>query len=199
MRRVRTRLVSLAALLTLIAPAACRAQDPAPTTDDASAAAAPFAACPAPATGSPRVTPAGGQLVADLTLSCFTGGAPVALRGLGQPAVINLWASWCEPCRAELPEFQRLAGETGGRFLVLGVVTQNTRPAAASLGADAGVTFPNLYDESAALLHAVAGSGLPVTLFVDAGGVVRHVDRSGALDLPTLRTLVGRHLGVVLP
>ncbi|MDT5029385.1 MAG: hypothetical protein QOE61_5811, partial [Micromonosporaceae bacterium] len=112
-------------------------------------------------------------------------------------AVINLWASWCGPCRAELPEFQRLADRANGKVVVLGVVTDDSRSAASSLAADLDITFPTLLDASSQLQHSVAPV-LPVTLFVDANGVVRHTDLSGALALSTLEDLVHQHLGVVL-
>jgi thiol-disulfide isomerase/thioredoxin len=136
--------------------------------------------------------------VPDLTLPCFVGGAPVALRALGQPTVINLWASWCDACQVELPQFQQLADSTGGQLLVLGVVTQDTADAAGSLATGLGITFPTLFDPSSHLQKALAQPVLPVTLFVDANGAVRHVDRSGALTLPELVDLVHQHLGLVV-
>ena len=74
----------------------------------------------------------------DLRLPCFTGGEPVGLDAVRGPAVINLWASWCGPCRKELPAFQRLAGRTGGQLHVVGVDTRDDREAAQSLAADLG-------------------------------------------------------------
>jgi thiol-disulfide isomerase/thioredoxin len=184
--------LALAALLTL---AACDARG-----SEASAGPEPTTAAfrPCPTSGpAPSTAAAGGKSVADLTLPCFVGGTSVALRGLGQPAVINLWASWCEPCRTELPEFQRLADRANGKLAVLGVVTDDSRSAASSLAAELAITFPTMFDASSQLQHSVAPV-LPVTLFVDANGVVRHVDLSGALALSTLEDLVHQHLGVVL-
>jgi thiol-disulfide isomerase/thioredoxin len=134
-----------------------------------------------------------------LSLPCFAGGDPVPLFGLDRPVVINLWASWCAPCRAELPEFQRLADRYGDRLLVLGVVTGDSRAAAASLARDLNISFPAVFDESAQVQRSVnAPSVLPVTLFVDAAGRLTYVDATGALTEPGLTELVGAHLGVLL-
>jgi thiol-disulfide isomerase/thioredoxin len=187
----------VAALMTLAGCGGSPGGDADNQTDSAAASVASFVACPA--SGAAAATAAAGrQTLPDLSLPCFAGGTTVALRGLGQPTVINLWASWCEPCRAELPELQRLADRAGGAVTVLGVVTNDSRPAAASLAADLGVSFPAVFDGSSELQHSVGPQVLPMTLFVDASGVVRHLDVSGALDLSTLEDLVRRHLGVVL-
>jgi thiol-disulfide isomerase/thioredoxin len=132
-----------------------------------------------------------------LTLPCFAGGAPVRLDALGRPAVLNLWASWCSPCRAELPVVQKFADAAGGSVAVLGVVTNDTRTAAAAFAEDIGVTFPAVFDKDAALQRSgLTPVVLPVTLFVDAQGRVRHVEAAQIPDLSTLDGLVDRYLGV---
>src|SRR5690606_30904160 len=125
--------------------------------------ASPFAACPAPlgaadseptgATGSAPSgatgsQPSGGaaRALPAVGLPCFTGGEQVTLSDLGQPMVINFWASYCQPCRKELPELQRFADAVEGRVLMIGVVTTDSRAAAASLGEDFGVQFPSVFD-----------------------------------------------------
>jgi thiol-disulfide isomerase/thioredoxin len=158
-----------------------------------SEAPSPFDTCPQ-AAAPPAHGDAG--MVPSVTLPCFTGGAPVALAGLGRPAVINLWASWCAPCRQELPEFQRLADAANDTVAVIGVVTQDTQTAAASLAEDLGITFPTLFDSAAQLQRSVAPLVLPITLFVDAGGRLRHVHTTGALTLSTLERLTREYLGV---
>lgn len=131
-----------------------------------------------------------------LTLPCFTGGEPVALHALGKPAVINLWASYCEPCRTELPQLQAFADEAGDRIQVLGVVTYDTWNRAAYAGEDFGVRFPNVFDPDRQLLNALGRNALPVTLFVSADGSLEAIDMSGALTVEKLRALARDHLGV---
>ncbi|MEV1286043.1 TlpA disulfide reductase family protein [Micromonospora sp. NPDC049679] len=202
------RAASLLLPLLLLA-AGCTATD---VSGDAasSRAPSPFVDCAgltaAPAsTPSARATPAGTARPSDaaradalpkIELSCFTGGRGVPLGTIRGPIVINLWASWCPPCRAELPAFERLHQRTAGKLHVVGVDTKDTRAAAQSTGEDLGLTFPTLFDPDERLRLALGRNGLPMTLFVDADGRVRHVYQSTPLDDAALGALVERHLGV---
>lgn len=165
----------------------------------------PFAACPAPVTAATTATAkaagGGGEAapathLPDVSLPCFTGGTPVRLAGLGRPAVLNLWASYCAPCRQELPAFQQFSALAGNRLDVLGVITNDTDSKAASLAQDLKVSFPAVTDPQGSLLRAMGQNALPITLFVAADGRVVHLDRSGQLDLATLQGLTKRYLGV---
>ncbi|GAA2352810.1 hypothetical protein Cme02nite_26770 [Catellatospora methionotrophica] len=128
----------------------------------------------------------------ELALECMAGGDPVRLADLRGPLVINLWASWCAPCRKELPAFQRLAD--GGRVPVLGVVTEDSRDAAAWLADELKVSLPSVYDRSGALKAAVGENVLPITLFVGPDGTAK-VYRDVALTDQTLGELVQQHFG----
>ena len=194
MRRAVVGLMALVALL--LAGCGAPAPDvPAPDVTE-EVAPSPFQPCPATAPASSAPPPAGAALVPDVALPCFVGGQAVSLRALGQPAVINLWSSSCAPCRDEMPELQRFADETAGRILVLGVITADTRNAAAFAGADFAVHYPSLWDPDRQLLKALGRNAIPVTLFVDAQGVVRHLDMSGALTQAEFARLAIEHLGL---
>lgn len=177
-------------------------------TDAASARAAdpPFAPCAAlvapPASADPAAHPTAAgapQPMPALDLPCFAGGAVVHTGQLRGPAVVNLWASWCAPCRAELPAFQRYAQRNVGRVTVVGVVTENERDQAQALAEDLGLKFPTLYDERGELRRALRRVALPVTLFVDDLGQIRHVYTGEPLDERTLESLAAQHLGVAAP
>jgi thiol-disulfide isomerase/thioredoxin len=180
-----------AVLFAFVALAGCT-EPPAVEVDS------PLRPCPVEPTASGPATdppPGGGRTMPEFSLPCFTGGSPVALAALGRPAVINLWASGCEPCRTELPELQRFA-DTATEVVVLGVVTGDRRSAAASLAIDLGIRFASVDDPDRRLLRALGRAALPVTLFVDEAGVIRHEDVTGALTLGRLRELTAEHLGV---
>ncbi|MGV9216233.1 TlpA family protein disulfide reductase [Micromonospora sp. RB23] len=209
---VTRRLALLAVPLTLFvggctdspaddpAPKPAAAERPSPFRDCAALGAAPAAATPSPgAVSASPAAGAGGQELPALTLACFTGGAPVALRDVAGPAVINVWASWCGPCRKELPAFQRLSERTSGQLQVVGVNTRDSRSGAQSIGEDFGVRFPVLVDQGDALQRELRRNAFPLTLFVDAGGRIRHIDATGALDDASLTALVRQHLGVAVP
>jgi thiol-disulfide isomerase/thioredoxin len=138
-----------------------------------------------------------GEPLPDLVLPCFVGGQPVRLAHPGTPTVINLWASWCEPCRTELPQIQRYADRAAGRVQVVGVITTDpVRSRPQSVVDDFGLRFPMLYDEKGALKAAVGAQFLPTTLLVDAQGRVAYRYQARPLDEAALADLVRRHLGV---
>ncbi|WP_433127668.1 redoxin family protein [Micromonospora sp. CA-240977] len=169
----------------------------APRSPAATAPGSPGATAPrSPAATAPA---AGGPALPELTLACFTGGAPVALRDVAGPVVINVWASWCPPCQKELPAFQRLSERTAGQLQVLGVNSRDSRSAAQSIGEDFGIRFPILVDQGEALQRELKRNFFPMTIFVDADGRVRHIDASGALDDAQLAELVRKHLGLTVP
>ncbi len=135
-----------------------------------------------------------------LYLDCLGGGAPVSLPGLpAKPTVVNLWASWCGPCREELPHLARLHDEAGDEVAVLGIDYKDPDPAAAlRLAKDAGVTFPLLADPDQTVGKALGVVGLPQTVFVAADGTVVATHRAPVTSYDQLRSLVEEHLGVTL-
>lgn len=187
---------SVVALVALLALTACShpgGREPAgPPVTAASGTGHPCVPAATPA-ASPAV-PAGGEKIADLALACFAGGAEIRLRTLGRPAVINLWGSWCPPCRKELPALNTYAQR--GKVLVLGVATEDTRSAAGSIIEDLGLDFPNLYDREGRLHKAIGSLPLPVTLFLSADGTTVYTHRAGALDEAGFERLAHEHLGV---
>jgi thiol-disulfide isomerase/thioredoxin len=135
----------------------------------------------------------------EVGLPCFDRGRIVYVGQLRGPAVVNLWASWCAPCRTELPAFQQYARRAAGLVTVVGVNTLDTRDAAASVVEDMGLTFPMLVDNRGTLLTALGKTALPVTVFVDRAGRVAYVYQDRALDDDSLDRLVEQHLGVAVP
>ena len=185
------RLAGLALALTLVFGVAACGSGSHPRAAGPTPASTWFAACAAP-TGAavPGALPR-------VALPCFTGGGSVALdRGYGKPTVINLWASWCPPCRQELPHVQAYADRVAGRVAVLTVDVQDTRSAGQSFAQDAGVRLPTLYDEKGALLRGVGRSALPVTLLLDASGRLVYTYNAQALTVTALDALVAQHLHV---
>ena len=121
------------------------------------------------------------------------------LAGLrGRPVVLNLWASWCEPCRDELPLFADLAGAAGSSLRVLGVAVQDDPGAALSLLDDSDVHYASVRDDEAGTKAPLRWTGLPMTVFVDADGVITHTQRGVISSEEQLRGLVQEHLGVTV-
>ena len=99
------------------------------------------------------------------------GGMILGLRG--KPVIVNVWASWCAPCRAEMPLLERAARVYAGRAVFLGVASKDSRNAALDFLDEVGVTYPNVFDESGAIRSDLGLRGFPTTYVFDAQGELR--------------------------
>ncbi|SFP16404.1 Thiol-disulfide isomerase or thioredoxin [Geodermatophilus dictyosporus] len=155
---------------------------------------APLRACPE----QPDRPAAGAATLPPVALRCPGGGTLDLGRAPGTPTVVNLWASWCGPCREELPLVQDLADLAGDRLSVVGVISKDGVPQADSFAADAGATFPSAYDRDGALMDELGIQALPFTYLVDADGALVHTQVGPVASVDELRALVAEHLGVQL-
>ena len=138
----------------------------------------------------------------DVTLPCLGGGSDVDVASLRGPLVVNLWASWCGPCRKEMPIYQRFHERYGDRVGVLGIDFKDTQPAAAlELAQQTGATYPLLADPQTALEGTDTFPtlpGLPWVILVDSEGSVVY-KAPGEIDSEgQLVDLVDKHLGTEL-
>ena len=117
----------------------------------------------------------------------------------GKPLIINVWASWCGPCREEMPSLQRLARLGGGRFTVIGISTDDYIDRATGFVKVTGTTFDNFIDNRLVLEHMLGAERLPLTLLVDAHGRVlaKHYGAQ-AWDSPQALATVGKAFGIKL-
>jgi thiol-disulfide isomerase/thioredoxin len=111
----------------------------------------------------------------------------------GQPLVVNFFASWCPPCRAEMPELERVHSEVGDEVRFVGVSVDYDETTWKSLVAESGITFETVFEPRQDLLRAVGGKGMPTTILVSAEGRIVHV-HTGALDDDALRRLIDERL-----
>ena len=88
----------------------------------------------------------------------------------GHPLVLNFWASWCPPCRKEMPALAATARKVGDHVAFVGVDTNDARSDALSFAAKTGVGYQLAYDANASVAGAYAVSGLPTTFFISATG-----------------------------
>ena len=131
------------------------------------------APAPTPAKNVP-VGSAPGQLAFDFSLD-DTSGQRVKLSDLrGHPVVINFWASWCPPCRQELPALQSAYQRFRDQgVILLGVDVHESAEAIQNFAPQFGLTFPLLLDQDGALSERFQVRGVPTTVFLDAEGIVR--------------------------
>lgn len=126
---------------------------------------------------------------------CLGPGPEVNLAGLrGRPVVLNVWASWCPPCREEMPLFTDLAADAGDSLVVLGVDVEDDPQTAAEYAAEVGLA--SVIDEKSMTRVTLGWNGPPVTYFVRADGTIAHRAFGAIPDAQTLRALVSTHLGV---
>ena len=107
----------------------------------------------------------------------------------GKPLIINVWASWCGPCRAEMGSLERLSRRFGKKKLhVIGISTDDDAAAAAAFLSRARITFDNYLDRNLLLENMLGANTIPLTLLVDAQG--RVVDKiHGARDWDNAESL----------
>ena len=151
-------------------------------------------AVPAAATtGGLIPSPREGFLAPDFTLELLGGGQVTLSELRGKGVVINLWASWCPPCRAEMPAIQQVYEKAKGRGLaVLAVNTtfQDSERDAAGFVQELGLTFPVPLDRSGAVSRQYQLRALPSTFFVDRKGIIRKVIIGGPMSDATIQTAV---------
>ncbi len=133
-----------------------------------------------------------------LTLDCLASGPEVTLSGLpAVPTVLNVWATWCAPCRAEMPLLADLAADAGDRVTVLGVNVLDERAAASVFAAE--VPLASVYDPAGATRSELRWTGPPVTYLIDAEGRIVHRIYGQIPDAGSLRDDVAEYLGVEVP
>jgi thiol-disulfide isomerase/thioredoxin len=102
----------------------------------------------------------------------------------GKVTLVNLWASWCAPCRSETPALERLYEENRTRGLVvLGIDQGESTEAASAFVRQMRLTYPILVDEGQRYGRAYAAVGLPTSILVDRSGhIVRGIDGEMSID-----------------
>jgi cytochrome c biogenesis protein CcmG/thiol:disulfide interchange protein DsbE len=137
--------------------------------------------------------PRAGFPAPDFTLPT-AGGESLHLADLrGRPVLVNLWASWCLPCRSEMPAMQRVYAdyqESGFLILAVNATNQDSREAALAFARENGLTFPILLDEEGQVSQRYGLQALPTSFFIDPAGVVREVVVGGPMSEALLRIRV---------
>lgn len=129
----------------------------------------------------------------DFTMLDYDGNEVKLSELFGKPIVLNMWASWCPPCKAELPDFEAAYKDNeknGGtvRFLMVDLTDgeRETKETADAFLAENGYTFPVYYDLDYSAAYTYGIRSIPMTLFVDADGYIAD-DYVGQINAQTLQ------------
>jgi cytochrome c biogenesis protein CcmG, thiol:disulfide interchange protein DsbE len=141
--------------------------------------------------------PSEGFLAPDFTLE-DAHGQMVRLSDLrGRPVLVNLWASWCGPCQAEMPAMQKVYESYAPKgFTILAVNTtfQDERDSALAFAGKRGLTFPILFDTDGSVSRAYQVRAMPTSFFVDQEGIVRKAVFGGPMSEALLRAEIEKML-----
>jgi cytochrome c biogenesis protein CcmG, thiol:disulfide interchange protein DsbE len=129
----------------------------------------------------------------DFTLETLDDSTTSLAGQRGKVVIVNLWASWCGPCRAELPAIQRLYNtqrDQGLTILAVDGTFQDSEASARAFVQDLSLTFPILLDRDGEVSRRYQLRALPSTFIVDRKGIIRDVIFGGPLSEATLQSKV---------
>jgi cytochrome c biogenesis protein CcmG, thiol:disulfide interchange protein DsbE len=156
-----------------------------------------LAACTSTGNGTATdpTTPPGARNALRVTMAGFAGGPgftlPDDLRG--RPLVLNVWASWCAPCRTEMPAFEQVHRQLAGKVTFLGLDYLDQADAARRFAAETHVTYRLASDPHGQAGAKLGVAGLPTTLFIAPDGTLRG-RRVGAMTAEQLRAAITTYL-----
>ncbi len=129
-------------------------------------------------------------------IECLDGSVGVDVTAIKGPAIINVWGSWCEPCKEEIPYFAEYNADKSDEVLLLGVDVEEKSPAdGRKFVREYGITWPNLYDGDGST-RKYFGMGVPVTWFIGEDGTVVHKKIGVVKSADEIRSLAKKYLGV---
>lgn len=187
---VSWKLAATAVAAIVIAGAAVLTRTPTPSGD-----AADTGSLSIDVAGFPR-GPLAGEPAPDMSVALFDGSRFVLSEyrsADGRPLVLNLWASWCAPCRIEIPEFSRVA-EQNPQVAFLGVAVEDAPGPAETFAAEVGASYPLGIDDNGSVTDNYPFMGLPVTYLIGADGrITRQVN--GQITAGTLEAFIHHDFG----
>ena len=144
-------------------------------------------------TGGKIPSPREGFLAPDFTLE-GQHSESVTLSDLqGKVVIVNLWASWCPPCRAEMPALERVYEnyqDRGVEVLAINTTFQDSEEDALAFVKEVGLSFPILFDRSGGISRQYQLRAMPTTFFMDHEGVIQKVILGGPISEATFQTTV---------
>ena len=145
---------------------------------------------------SPGEVPIGGVL-RDMSMQGLSGSSILLSKYRGKPLIINVWASYCSPCLAEMGSLERLKQHYSENVHVIGISIDDYKDRANAFLEKANTTFPHYIDHQLELENMLGAKTIPLTLLVDGQGrVLQKVRDAREWDSPELVKAIGRILKI---
>lgn len=145
------------------------------------------------AQAEPPPNPREGFSAPDFTLDLL-GGGEVTLSDLrGKPVVLNIWATWCGPCREEMPAIEKVYRsykDLGLTVIGLNLTSQDSERAVTAFVQELDLTFPIALDRDGSVGNRYQLMGLPTTFFIDSQGVIQSVVVGGPMSETLIQSKV---------
>ena len=141
-----------------------------------------------------------GGTLREATMTGLSGPSQKLSDFRGKPLIINVWASWCGPCRMEMGGIERLARRYGGKqFNIIGISTDDYPERAKAFLQQAKTSFPHFIDKQLQLENMLGADRLPLTLLIDANGrVLAKYYGAKEWDSPQAIEIIGKTFGLRL-
>jgi len=133
-----------------------------------------------------------GELLRDTALTGLNGPSRKLSDFRGKPLLINVWASWCGPCRAEMASLERLAWlDRSSYFAVIGISTDDYSDRAQAALVESNATISHFIDHDLVLENMLGAAQIPLTVLVDADGrVLQKIHGARDWDSPASLTII---------
>lgn len=138
-----------------------------------------------------------GRMLRDAPMQGLSGPSRLLSDFRGKPLIVNVWASWCGPCREEMSSLERLSKRhEGRRFTVIGISTDDYPDAARTFLQKSGTTFQHFIDTRLLLENMLGANRIPLTVLIDAKGrVVGKYYGAKEWDSPEALAVIGKAFG----
>jgi thiol-disulfide isomerase/thioredoxin len=134
----------------------------------------------------------------DTLLNCLIGTEKISVESLRGPLIVNVWGSWCGPCKQEMPYFVEFHHQANGKVKLLGIAVEEAKAQDSKDFIIAnGMTWPNLYDAKGET-RGTFGMGVPVTWFIDEQGTVVYKHIGVVKSTDELIDLTNKYLKVAI-
>lgn len=142
----------------------------------------------------PSIDADAGERLPDVEIVALADDAPANLADIAGPAVVNLWATWCAPCRREIPDFEAVHRARGDEVRFVGINIGEDADDAIEFLDDVGATYDQYLDSAGFVVTELRTSTMPVTLVLDADGAIstKHL---GPMDQDALDAAIDAALG----